>query len=336
MNIYYSPYELFPLSSLNRRVQKAPRRGALLRVIFEEGLEGFANLHPNPERGDFSLEKQLQLLAEGSPTLQTKISLKLAKIDAKARAQRKSLWKDLSIPLCHYLVTEPIGFSNSHLSDALEKGFRKFKVKTGRHLEEEVKILNQWAELLPEKSLRPDFNQSLSGNELQVFCKKVSKTLVKTIDFVEDPTPGRPAVWYSYSKEIPWAWDQHSEKVEEQSKGFEVTIIKPVIQDVDSIWPTLKKIGSRVVFTSYMDHPMGQLGACYVAAQFYKSHPQLREVCGLMSQSIFEKTPYQEALTTNGPKLIPPDGGGIGFGDLLEKEPWKKLSIGNQTIPTYS
>ncbi|OGQ06190.1 MAG: hypothetical protein A2W61_01250 [Deltaproteobacteria bacterium RIFCSPLOWO2_01_44_7] len=336
MKIYYSPYELIPLSSLNRRVQKAPRSGALLRIIFEEGLEGFANLHPNPERGDFSFEKQLELLAQGGPTPQTKISIKLAKIDAKARAQRKSLWNDLTLPLCHYLVTEPIGFSQTTLLEALEKGFRKFKIKTGRDLKAEIDILNQWAEVLPPKSLRPDFNRSLDQKGLQLFCKEVSPTLVKGIDFVEDPTPDSPEIWHNASQEIPWAWDQGSEKIDPLSKSFQVVVLKPAIQDLNSIWPVLKKVPTRIVFTSYMDHPVGQLGACFVAARFYKTNPHCEEVCGLMSQSIFEKTPYQECITTKGPQLIPPDGVGVGFADLLEKEPWKRLSIGNPVIPIYS
>src|SRR3989338_4062836 len=108
MKIFYCIKELIPKTSLNRRGGEGARRAALLRVVFYDGLEGFANLHPNPERLGTTLEQELAILAETcvrtpSPlvgeglrppaggwgegcSVQIHQSLKLARFDAEARA----------------------------------------------------------------------------------------------------------------------------------------------------------------------------------------------------------------------------------------------------------
>ncbi len=304
---------------------KSPRQTALLKIIFEDDKIGFANLHPNPERLGTTLEQELKSLAEGKLSQQARQSLMLAHMDAEARAAGKSLWEGLEIPSCHYLVTEFSEKSLHEVEAALKKGFRKFKIKTGRDLPEEIRLLNLLASSVPPKSLRPDFNQALSMEQLQEFVRGASPTLIAALDFVEDPTEHTPAVWYEFSRVIPWAWDQHSERIRPGDKGFRAVVVKPALQDIDLMWPVLKNFDVQIAFTSYMDHPVGQMGAAFIAAKFYQQHPEKRTECGLMSQTIFEPTIYSECLKTDGPQLLPPQGIGIGFGDLLEKENWKPL-----------
>jgi len=352
LKIFYCIKELIPKTSLNRRVGKALRRTALLRVVFDDGLEGFANLHPNPERLGTTLEQELALLSKGNPSVQATQSLKLARWDAEARAAGKSLWEGVEIPPCHYLVTEFSERSLLEIENALRRGFRKFKIKTGRNLQEEIRLLNQLAETVCKGSqtLRPDFNQALSREDLKTFVQGASSQLVSAIDFVEDPTADRPEVWNEIGaqtlckgsqtpcgglqtlckgSQIPWAWDQHSERVGAGDYGFSAVVVKPAIQDAEAVTSRCLALTGhlnlQIVFTSYMDHPVGQMGAAYIAAKFYKEHPEKRTECGLMSQDIFEPTPYSEVLQTNGCFLLHPQGLGIGFGDLLKKEDWKKL-----------
>ena len=316
MKLYHVVHTLIPKTSLNRRVAKAPRRTVLLRVVFDDGQEGFANLHVNPER-----------VGVGPPSLQTSLALRMARLDAKSRTAKKSLWEGVSIPACHYLFTEIDSHSLEEFRSARKRGFEKFKIKTGRDLEKELDFLNAVAEEASKKSLRPDFNQALDPKQLARFVRQASPLLIDAIDFVEDPTTDRPEIWSQASDKIRWGWDQHSEQFAPWDKGFAALILKPAIQDILALTPTLKKFPGAVVFTSYMDHPVGQLGAAWMAAQFYAACPEKRNECGLMSHGIFEPTPYSECLRTDGPRLLPPEGIGIGFGDLLEKEPWKKLEL---------
>jgi len=72
--------------------------------------------------------------------------------------------------------------------------------------------------------------------------------------------------------------------------------------------------------TSYMDHPVGQLFAAYVAAKHATSSR-----CGLVTHVLYEKNAFIEQLGIDGMRLVPPAGRGIGFDDLLERLPWKKL-----------
>ena len=325
MKIEYVICELLPVTLLNRRVGKNPRISALLKVAFEDGTIGFANLHPNPERLGNTLEQELQRLREGNPSLQGRLSLRMAKIDARARGQNKSLWSDVKIPPCHLLITEPEVTSIDDIHAAMERRFRKFKIKVGRNWKREIEILNEWAPLVPPGSLRPDWNQALDTKQLQEFCARAQPALIDAIDFVEDPTVDRPEVWSQYSTKIRWAWDQHSEKITKEDRGFSAVVVKPAIQDVDLMSLLLADLDVQVAFTSYMDHPVGQMGAAWVAAKFYDDHPQKEIPCGLASHNIFALNRYSECLRTKGPQLFAPEGAGIGFGELLEKENWKKL-----------
>ena len=77
----------------------------------------------------------------------------------------------------------------------------------------------------------------------------------------------------------------------------------------------------EIVVTTAMDHPIGQFGAAYVAAT--------REVsprCGLMTHVLYQRNDFIDRIRVKGARLLPPEGTGIGFDDLLERLPWKKLT----------
>jgi O-succinylbenzoate synthase len=72
-----------------------------------------------------------------------------------------------------------------------------------------------------------------------------------------------------------------------------------------------------------MDHPIGQFGAAYVAAL---NKDKLSARCGLFTHVLYEKNEFIERIRSDGARLLPPEGTGIGFDDLLERLPWKKLT----------
>ena len=73
------------------------------------------------------------------------------------------------------------------------------------------------------------------------------------------------------------------------SDGVDVLVAKPAAQE-------MPKTPLEIVVTSSMDHALGQIAAAWVAA----SH------------------------RADGPRLVPPEGMGFDFDDLLEKIPWQK------------
>jgi O-succinylbenzoate synthase len=70
-----------------------------------------------------------------------------------------------------------------------------------------------------------------------------------------------------------------------------------------------------IIITSYMDHPIGQLHAAYVAA---KHAPEA--TCGLVTHVLYENDAFIERMAVKDARLVPPD-----FTDLLEALPWKRL-----------
>ena len=75
------------------------------------------------------------------------------------------------------------------------------------------------------------------------------------------------------------------------------------------------------MFTSAMDHPLGQLFAAYEASVF----PGDVDDCGLLTHWLFEPDPFSELLGVTDRRLVAPGGVGLGFGELLEALPWKAL-----------
>ena len=155
--------------------------------------------------------------------------------------------------------------------------------------------------------LRIDFNGRLRPEEFLMIAEGLPR---ERVDFVEDPCPYDGATWTALREQtgLPLALDRFTAE-----EGVDVLIVKPAIQDIPE---TMKPI----VITSYMDHPLGQFGAAYFAAL----HPAPR--CGLFTHVLYEKNEFSERIVSDGARLLAPEGTGIGFDDLLEHLPWKRLA----------
>jgi len=90
------------------------RDGSLIRVEFDDGTVGHADLHLWPELGN----SRAPILAR---------SIALARADAKARAEGVWLLEGLTIPPSH--ASLPYGFTMADLDRAREAGYRHVKVK---------------------------------------------------------------------------------------------------------------------------------------------------------------------------------------------------------------
>lgn len=155
--------------------------------------------------------------------------------------------------------------------------------------------------------LRIDFNARLRPEEFLMIAEGLPR---ERIDFVEDPCPYDAATWTALREQtgLRLALDRFA-----ADDGVDVLIVKPAIQEI----PRTEK---EMIITSYMDHPVGQFGAAYFAAL----HPAPR--CGLFTHVLYAKNEFSERIRSDGARLLAPEGTGIGFNDLLEKLPWKKLA----------
>lgn len=241
---------------------------------------GFADVHPWPELGDAPLDRQLALLARGETTSLTKRSLAYARLDGDARERGVSLFAGLTIPESHWPGPDP------------PDEFAIAKIKSIDRIP-------------PRVQLRIDFNATLTAEEFERLPLPRER-----IDFVEDPCPYDPAIWSRLRSTtgLRLALDRG-----DAEEGVDVLVVKPAVQE----FPTTLR---EVVITSYMDHPIGQFFAAYVAATHDVG------VCGLMTHVLFESDAFIDRVERIGTRLVPPDGTGIGFDDLLEKLPWKPLT----------
>jgi O-succinylbenzoate synthase len=246
---------------------------------------GFADVHPWPELGDEPLETQLDRLRSGATTALTRRSLELARIDGAARERGVSLFAGLQIPRSHWPGADP------------PAEFDTAKIKSIDRIPDRVR-------------LRIDFNARLRPEEFLMIAEGLP---LDRIDFVEDPCPYDGATWSALREQtrLRLALDRfHAEE------GVDVLVVKPAFQEM----PETEK---EIVITSYMDHPVGQFGAAYVAAMHAE---RVSPRCGLFTHVLYERNAFSEMIRSEGSRLLPAEGTGIGFDALLEQLPWKRLA----------
>lgn len=315
-------YELRPLAAGNVKGSLARRVGALLRAG-----EGFADVHPWPELGDMPLDQQLALLASGTTTPLTEASLELARKDGEARAAGKSLFDGLTIPDSHYLQLRAEG--EMDLRFLARQGFARLKVKAGKDLDDERawirNVLSKIDETRVALKMRIDFNASLTFPQLETFLSFIPMNLRDHIDFLEDPSPYDPDLWQELRGTYGVRLAADFEKPGGDCKGIDVLVIKPARENVAAQLAMAEAHRLRVVLTSSLDHPVGQMGAAFEAACVLRDRPDLLDDCGLLSHGIYRPDAFSERISKDGPRLIPPAGTGIGFDDLLAALPWERL-----------
>ena len=242
---------------------------------------GFADVHPWPELGDAPLDEQLALLARGETTQLTRASLHWARVDADARRRGVSLFEGLTIPLSHWSGDDP------------PAAFDTVKTKGVLPVPEHVRI-------------RIDFNGRLSPSE---FVRIAARLPRERIDFIEDPCPYDEALWASLREQtgLRLALDRFEGVAD-------VLVYKPALQTA------FPQFDGEIVVTSYMDHPVGQFFAAYVAATNRVSARN-----GLCTHMLYEPDAFIEQIRLDGARLLPPAGTGIGFDELLGELSWETI-----------
>jgi O-succinylbenzoate synthase len=338
VRIWSAPYTLVARSTLSGKALNKIRVGSLLKIETDKGI-GYSDLHPWPEWGDLSIDEQLKLLAEGKTTDLSARSLALASLDREARAHGISAFEGLKIPDSHYLVTEINNLKETQLEGIWSEGFRALKFKLGRDIEAEAKKLIELEPALRRFQLRLDFTGLLMAPEYSTFVESLSPALIRKIEFIEDPMPWNESIWSAlrFFKQVDFALDRVSEvelnglESKSVSPEFKWVIVKPAIQDPTRMLNLARLTQARICVTSYLDHPVGQMGAALEAARLVSatgsstSFSDVVGLCGLVTHNMFEKSEFAEAVKNQGPHLHAPEGVGIGFDRLLEKQNWQAV-----------
>lgn len=317
--IHVHEYLLRSGVALNSASHRRLFPGALIRVG-----AGYGCIHPWPEFGDAPIEEQLRLLAAGQTTPVTEMALRCAEVDGAAREAGVSLFDGLEIPPSHYSwsFAQP---TQPQIQRVLEEGWPALKAKGYANYGETRRFLEQCvraAEGTPLR-LRVDFNGCLEARDFSQFIEFMPLRTYQRLDLIEDPFPYDPAAWQQAQQQwqvrlaLDKGWQGGTE-------GFSAVVVKPARRD----WRIVaqRHPGVPLMLTSAMDHALGQMFAAYEAALARRELGSAVGLCGLCTQHLFEPDGFFDRVRSPG-GLLQPDtsGGGLGFGDVLERLPWRRL-----------
>lgn len=315
--IWVWEYTLRSRQVLNARFESLEHRGALIRDFGG----GIGCIHPWPSLGDAPLDDQLASLSSGFPLSLAEQALLCAEFDGKARREGINLFERLKhpIPLSHWTAS-----AANDPAQVIDQGFRAVKLKCDPEIEANISEIDRWLAVAPAIRLRLDFNETSTVETVREFWSALPESARAAIEFVEDPVPWNAADW-KFLREygLPIAADRD---VLERESEADWLIVKPAVINPVRVGDVAYANGKKLVFTSYMDHAIGQMYAACRAGEWAGVFPDQVSECGLLTHELFEPDPFFERLSRRGPQLMPAAGTGLGFDDLLDSLPWKKLT----------
>lgn len=311
MTIWYSPYELQPLTALNRH-KKNRRHGFLIKVQTRSIEAGYADCHPILEFGDSSVEEQLKKLRAGKPSALSERSIALAKIDGRAREERKSLFSKTKVR-SHYTCSDVQQLTPKNLEDWQERGFDTIKLKVGGNISMETQSVSK---LSAQNQIRWRFDANSGKGE--TFLAGLNEDVFIRTDFIEDPMPFHAGKWAKLTAlySVPCAFDQ-PQGADFKSVYRGIRIIKPARDS--------RLARKRDVITNSMDHPVGQSFAFWIAQKAVEKFKGQSHDHGLITSHLFKSNNFFNEIATNSPYFKSSAGYGIGFNDLLKRQKWISL-----------
>ncbi len=309
-------YHLHGHGPLNALTARTNFEGVLIRTG-----DGYGCIHPWVELGDPPLVRCLEDLAGPRRWPVVRRALRCANLDAAARRHQVSLFEDLEVPVSH--ATLP-ALASDALTQAVEAGFDRVKTKAGRDLPAEARSLREMTIAFPRLRWRIDFNERPEARDVAEFLDTLDPETRDRIDFLEDPCPYAESTWTELHRQyrVRLAVDREAAP---RCGAAQVMVIKPAVDEPLLLGEAAAAAGQEIVVTSSMDHPLGQAFAAWEAARLDLSLPGRIGVCGLQTHHLFAADPFSEFLGPWSPQFQPPAGTGLGFDDLLERLPWRKL-----------
>ena len=360
--IQYAAYTLRPLPDFGTEfiLKNTLQHGTLLRILFQEVGIGFASLQPKLALGDAPLSELLpaarslvgrifkqkfsseraQSTGAGGQILQQ--SVRLAFVDAYYRSQGLCAWEGLRIPRSHRLVD--LVSLTSQLQES-RAGIQRFKIKLDvAELGGAAEFLHRGCSAWMDRvRIRLDFNYRWDRAQVREFLRQCGPGR-DLVEFIEDPYPLEAMAWIQDQREfgVAFALD-HLQLLElpyTSQAPFRVIVLKPAAQDVRERITWAKLWNLPVVITHYLDHPVGQMGAAWVAAALMGRGEALRVLGledldvhslrllegGLDGSGQYETESFAAALpdSING-QVHPPPGTGLGWDEQWSTVSWSAL-----------
>ena len=297
LSIEIAEYKLYPKCLLNAKMKsKSSRVGFLIKINFKSLGAGYSDCFSWPELGDIPIQEQISNLANGNYNSQLKKSIYFAYQDAFYRSKELNIFENLVLPKNHFTCTN-IDFLKKDFIEKLKiQGFSKIKLKCGHDLLHESNQINNLSNACNELEikLRLDFNASCSLREITLFLNKIHSSL-KIIDLIEDPCFFLEQDWVQLKKlfpEINLALDKCckdflNDENQINKPFFDSLVLKPAVQFFSPIFANVVQNSTKqILFTSYMDHPLGQLTALYEASLFFTKNLQLTNECGFLTNTL--------------------------------------------------
>ncbi len=292
--------------------------GFLIKLQSQDFAAGYADCRPWPVFNDASVEQHIQLLQNRKLNALLKRSVFFAHVDGVARAERRSLWPKHVRLRSHFTLLDVAHLSSDDVLQKIrEQGFRTLKLKVGRDFTKEIPLCLR----LAEKNwfrLRLDFN----GVNAEPFLKKMSSLFLSQIDLIEDPGVFNETQWlmletkYGIKTALDQAMGADTKSAREAKSRF-AKIIKPARENHFA--------RAQDVITNSLDHPVGQAFAALQAQYSVQRLGQQTRDYGLQSAHLFEANSYFSQMSTDTAYFQAIPGTGIGFDDLLEREPWTAI-----------
>ena len=228
MQIFFSYYQLKKNSISNARTTSLVQKGALIKIVDNDGNFGVSDLCPWPNLGDLELEVEI---SERGPLFQR--ALMLAVADQQARIEQVQLVDRTEIEN-HFLVNDIQNFEAFAVEAApivKIKGLKDF-TNTANWLTKNQLLLQK---------IRLDFNSCLTEAEFENFFNLLPTEILKKIELVEDPFPFDLQAWNKWNQKIKIAADFVDVEFKEKWSN---KINKPARESFDS---------AAVYLTSSMD-----------------------------------------------------------------------------------
>ncbi len=323
MKLWTHSYELVPGPDPCRAAPGA-RRGCLLRVEFDDGAIGHADLHPWTEFGHPALAVHLSSLAGSTPTAMVSLALRHARTDAAARRAGVSLFKGLPEVRSHALFTNWTKAPRVEFQKCADAGYTSVKLKVGRTPAEEAAALNS-LEDLPLR-WRLDANALFTETDFRRWLALLSPHVRAQIEFIEDPFPYDPAAWSSPARGeiVPLALDWQLPDTPPPWPGAALVVIKPSCQDAFTLAADAARAGTDIIVTHSMDHPLGRATALWTAMRLRQRHGDLVREGGLQAAGLYNG--LSNWVTEQGSRIPIPEGTGFGFDGILSRLEWQPLA----------
>lgn len=301
------------------------RRGAL---ILHDG--GVADIHPWESLGDLPLDIQLEMLGRG---LSTPL-IERAKVCLALSRQKLP-----SVVIENHFQAPPLAASLPIIIRCIEQacdlGYSRFKFKCSGD-DSEAKKLAQVSDALQEYAVlfRLDFGMQVPKQRTEGFFSQLRDRVLEKIEFVEDPFTFDADAYEKFSErfQVRLALDQApsadkswiDNRIDQGTAPFLFTIIKPGSEDPGPLLASAAQSMRRCVFTSRLDHPVGQVFAAHLAGFALSKHPLLVDVSGIASHMVYATSEFSEVLGL-GPQMRTPAGHLFGLEDLLNNLKWSSL-----------